>query len=96
MVPEFHTKKNQDKTKMVLRLLVLLYLLYLTKKIIEAEVKGNSSLPLWVTVLVSIVFVVASAAFGIYIWREYKHSSSKVIQKDKESVSDKPEDTQEH
>lgn len=71
---EIQTKQKHAKISLTLRILVVLYLLYLTKGIVEAAVQKTSSLPLWVTGLVSAVFLLASAAFGIYAWREYKKS----------------------
>lgn len=67
-------EKKHAGIKLTLRALVALYLLYLTKGIVESAVKKTSPLPLWVTVLVSAVFLLASVAFGIYAWREYKKS----------------------
>lgn len=67
------TKANA-KIKLTLRILVACYILYLVKKIIESSIRHTSSLPLWVTVLASVVFLVGSVAFGVYAWREYKHS----------------------
>ena len=67
--------KTNAKVRLVLRILVALYILYLTGKIIESSVRNTSSLPLWVTVIVSIVFLTGSVAFGIYAWRDYKKSS---------------------
>ena len=69
---ELRAKKKNARIKLTLRILVALYILYLTKGIIFAEVKHTSSLPLWVTVLASSVFFLVSIAFGIYAWREYK------------------------
>ncbi len=71
---ELRAKKKNARIKLTLRILVALYILYLTKGIIFAEMNHTSSLPLWVTVLVSCVFVLASVLFGIYAWREYKKS----------------------
>lgn len=71
---DFHEKKKQAKIKLTLRILVTFYILYLTKEIVGASAKNTSSLPLWVTVLASSVFLLASVAFGIYAWREYKNS----------------------
>lgn len=71
---ELHEKKRHARIKLTLRALVAIYLLYLTKGIIESAVKKTSPLPLWVTVLVSAVFLSAAVAFGIYAWREYSHA----------------------
>ncbi|WP_411676846.1 hypothetical protein [Caproicibacter sp.] len=71
---ELRTKKKNAGIKLTLRILIALYILYLTKEIVFAEVKHTSSLPLWVTVLASVVFFLAAIAFGIYAWREYKNS----------------------
>ena len=71
---EIQAKRKRAKGKLTLRILVALYLLYLTKGIVEAAVQRTSTLPLWVTWLVSIVFLLASVVFGTYTWREYKHS----------------------
>nr|WP_319489644.1 hypothetical protein [uncultured Caproiciproducens sp.] len=71
---EIQAKQKRAKVKLTLRILVALYLLYLTKGIVEAAVQKTSSLPLWVTWLASAVFLLASVAFGTYAWREYKHS----------------------
>lgn len=73
---ELRAKKKNARIKLTLRILVALYILYLTKGIIFKEMNHTSSLPLWVTVLVSSVFVLASIAFGIYAGREYKNSLS--------------------
>lgn len=71
---EIHAKKKNAKVKLTLRILVALYILYLTKGIVEAAVKHTTSLPLWVTVLASSVFLLTSAAFSIYAWRQYKNA----------------------
>lgn len=73
---KIHGTKTDAKIKLTLRILVALYILYLTERIIESSVRHTSSLPFWVTVLVSVVFLVSSVAFGIYAWREYKRSST--------------------
>lgn len=52
---EIQAKRKRAKGKLTLRILVALYLLYLTKGIVEAAVQRTSTLPLWVTWLVSIV-----------------------------------------
>ena len=67
-------EKKHAGIRLTLRALVALYLLYLTKGIVESAVKKTSPLPLWVTVLVSAVFLLASVAFVVYAWREYKRS----------------------
>ncbi len=71
---EIQTRRKHAKSRLTLRVLVVLYLLYLTKGIVEAAVRKTSTLPLWVTGLVSAVFLLASAAFVVYAWREYKQS----------------------
>lgn len=71
---EIRAKKKNAKVKLTLRILVALYILYLTKGIVEAAVKHTTSLPLWVTVLASSVFLLTSVAFCIYAWRQYKSS----------------------
>ncbi|MVB09381.1 hypothetical protein CAFE_00290 [Caprobacter fermentans] len=71
---ELRTKKKNAGIKLTLRILVALYILYLTKGIVFAQVKHTSSLPLLVTVLASVVFFLAAIAFGLYAWREYKNS----------------------
>lgn len=71
---EIRAKKKNAKVKLTLRILVALYILYLTKGIVEAAVKHTTSLPLWVTVLASSVFLLTSIVFCIYAWRQYKSS----------------------
>ncbi|MGX8710538.1 MAG: hypothetical protein ACQGTM_09880 [bacterium] len=71
---KIQARRKRAKVRLTLRALVVLYLLYLTKGIVEAAVQKTSTLPLWVTGLVSVVFLLASAAFGAYAWREYKQS----------------------
>ncbi|HEX3037849.1 MAG TPA: hypothetical protein VHO94_02505 [Oscillospiraceae bacterium] len=76
---------NQAKVKLVLRVVVALYILYMTKALITSAVKGTSPLPLWVTVLVSTVFISASVVFGLYAWKEYKHSLALAAKENAES-----------
>lgn len=82
---------NQAKVKLVLRAVVALYILYLTKGLIQAAAKGTSSLPIWATVLISTVFILASIAFGIYAWKEYRHSLALAA---KEAAESDQEDSQ--
>ena len=70
----FLSKKNQARIKLGLRVLVALYILYLTKGIIEAALKGTSTMPAWVIVLVSAVFILSSVSFCFYAWRQYRRS----------------------
>jgi len=88
----FHSKDNQARIKLGLRLLVALYLLYLTKGIIEAAMKGASSMPTWIMVLVSIVFISSSVAFCIYAWLQYKHSLIDMAKEDDKMSEKKSED----
>lgn len=85
---EFRAKKKNARIKLTLRILVALYILYLTKGIIFAEMKHTSSLPLWVAVLASSVFFLASIAFGIYAWREYKKSLTVPVSEQESSGND--------
>ena len=71
---EIQAKRKNAKVKLTLRILVALYILYLTKGIVEAAVKHTTSLPIWVTVLASTVFLLTSVAFCIYAWRQYKNA----------------------
>ena len=88
----FHSKDNQARIKLGLRLLVALYLLYLTKGIIEAAMKGASSMPTWIMVLVSIVFISSSVAFCIYAWLQYKHSLIDMAKEDDKMSEKESED----
>jgi uncharacterized membrane protein len=86
------SNNNQAKVKLVLRAVVALYILYLTKGLIQAAASGKSTLPLWVTVLASTVFILASIAFGIYAWKEYRHSLALEAKEDAESDQDDSHD----
>ena len=88
----FHPKNNQARIKLYLRLLVAFYILYLTKGIIEAAMKGASSIPIWVTVLVSTVFILSSVAFSLYAWLQYKHSPIDLAKEEDKSSQKKSED----
>ena len=88
----FPATNNQAKFKLVLRVVVAFYILYLTKGLIQAAANGKSSLPIWVTVLASTVFILASIVFGIYAWKEYRHSLALAAKEDAESDQ---EDSQE-
>lgn len=88
----FHAMKNQVRTKLVLRFLVVLYILYLVKGIIEIAIKGTSSMPTWVTLLISTVFILFSAAFGLYAWRQYKISLVNMEKEDDESCQEELKD----
>ena len=81
----FPLNNNQAKVKLVLRVVVALYILYMTKDLMEKAAKGTSSLPLWATVLVSTVFISASIVFGLYAWKEYRHSLALAAKEDTES-----------
>lgn len=87
-----YPKKNQARVKLFLRILVALYILYLTKGIIEVSIKGTSSMPIWVVVLVSIVFGLCSVAFIVYAYREYKHSLADIAKEDDTSSPEKSQD----
>jgi len=88
----FHSKDNQARIKLGLRLLVALYILYLTKGIIEVAMKGASSMPTWIMVLVSIVFISSSVAFCIYAWLQYKHSLIDMAKEDDKMSEKESED----
>lgn len=84
--------KNQAKVKLVLRVLVAFYIMYLVKNIIDHAVKGISSIPVWLTVLISIVFISSAIAYGFYACRQYKHFQAvvaKECEKNSQSSSQK-------
>lgn len=87
----FFSKKNQARVKLCLRFLVAVYILYLTKGIIEAAIKGASIMPTWVIVLVSAVFISSSVIFCFYAWRQYKHAVMEIIKEDDKSLEEKSE-----
>ena len=89
---EFHAKKKDAKIKLTLRILVALYILYLTKGIVGAAVQHTSSLPLWVTIAVSSVFLLASAVFIIYAWRQYKNSPAESAGECEQVLSEKDDE----
>lgn len=88
----FHPKNNQARIKLCLRFLVALYILYLTKGIIEVAMKGASSMPTWVIVLVSTVFISSSVAFCLYAWLQYKHSLIDMAKEDDKRSQKKSKD----
>ena len=81
----FNPNNSHATVKLVLRFVVALYVLYLTKGLIEKAMTGSSSVPTWVTVLVSTVFILASIAFCVYAWIQYRHSLALAAKEDAES-----------
>lgn len=71
--------KNQAKVKLVLRVLVAFYIMYLVKNIIDHAVKGISSIPVWLTVLISIVFISSSIAYVFYACWQYKRTQVVIV-----------------
>lgn len=65
-------EKSPARVRMALRLLVSIYLVYLSKGIIASAVRKTSPLPLGVTILAGAVFLTAAVAFAVYALRQYK------------------------
>ena len=65
-------KRNKAHTAASLRGVVTLYLIYLGWKIVSGSLGADTSMPLWVGVLLGGLFVAAAVVFGVYTIKRYR------------------------
>ncbi len=81
-------------TTATLRAVVTLYVMYLGSELILHAGEEGTTLPFWAGVAGGVVFILAGAAFGVYIWNRYQAElkEAELLPPEKESGREEPEE----